>query len=83
MDVAMPEAIQFGAKATNASETNPSVPSTAQPFRFGYFRTAWPPQLWHQNRYKVFRLWGTGTVPIAVLDSCPQEGHLNQYSGQR
>jgi hypothetical protein len=24
--------------------------------RLGYFRTAYPPQLLHQNRYRVFKL---------------------------
>lgn len=79
----MPQASQFGASAANVAAARPQVVNTTHPFRLGYFSTEWPPQLLHQNRYKVRKLWGTGTVPIAVLDSCLQDGHLNQYSGQR
>lgn len=79
----MAQASQFGANAANVAAARPQVLNTTHPFRLGYFRIEQPPQLLHQNRYKVCKLCGTGTVPIAVLDSCPQDGHLNQYSGQR
>lgn len=78
MDTATPAAPQFGARARNAAPAKPQVANTTHPLRRGYFSTAYPPQLLHQNRYIVGSLCGTGTVTIDVFDSRPQEGHLNQ-----
>jgi hypothetical protein len=77
MDTAIAAAGQFGASARNAAAASPQVAKTTHPFRRGYFRTEYPPQLLHQKRYGVRRLCGTG-VTTAVFDSRPQDGHLNQ-----
>lgn len=83
METAIAAATQFGASTANAAPASPQVANTTQPLRLGYFRIAYPPQLLHQNRYIVCRLRGTGTVTTEVFDSRPQDGHLNQYNGQR
>ena len=78
METAIAAANQFGASTRNVAPASPQVANTTQPLRLGYFRTAYPPQLLHQNRYRVLKSCGTGTVTTAVFDSRPQDGHLNQ-----